>query len=240
MGSTNHIPHPAPEAEEVYRRWLQFLDDEFVRHGSPERRSEIVRDQLYQLYLGRPPAAKSTVSLTSELPGTILALSLDPTNVTLEAEYFADTDRERYSRRKPLLWFWKMFDRSPIGLNHWLGLRFRCMLARHIFDHLGTGVKIYHGVELTFGYNLSVGDGVTIRHGALLNDRGGLTVGKGAVIGSYSRIFSHSHDPADFEKVTMIPTIIGPRARIASHAIVLAGHHVAEGEAVGTFPASSL
>jgi len=56
-----------------------------------------------------------------------------------------------------------MFDRSPIGLNHWLGLRFRCMLARHIFDHLGSGVKIYHGVELTFGYNLSIGDGVTIR-----------------------------------------------------------------------------
>ena len=115
----------------------------------------------------------------------MLALSLDPANVTLEAEYFPDTDRERYARRKPLLWFWKMFDRSPIGLNHWLGLRFRCMLGRHIFDHLGTGVKIYHGVDLTFGYNLSIGDGVTIRQGALLNDRGGITIGKGAVIGSF-------------------------------------------------------
>jgi acetyltransferase-like isoleucine patch superfamily enzyme len=240
MGSTNNIPHPAPEAEEVYRRWLQFLDDEFIRHGSPERRCEIVRDQLHQLYLGRPHATKSAVSLTSELPGTILALSLDPANVTLEAEYFADTDRERYSRRKPLLWFWKMFDRSPIGLNHWLGLRFRCMLARHIFDHLGSGVKIYHGVELTFGYNLSIGDGVTIRQGALLNDRGGLKVGNGAVIGSFSRVFSHSHDPEEFEKVTLVPTVIGPRARIASHENVLAGHHVAEGEAVGTFPASGL
>ena len=167
------FPHPAPEAEELYRRWLQFLDDEFIRHSSPERRSEIVRDQLHQLYLGRPHGIKSSITLTSELPGTMLALSLDPANVTLEAEYFADTDRERYARRKPLLWFWKMFDRSPIGLNHWLGLRFRCMLGRHIFDHLGTGVKIYHGVDLTFGYNLSIGDGVTIRQGALLNDRGG-------------------------------------------------------------------
>ena len=37
------------------------------------------------------------------------------------------------------------------------------MLGRHIFDHLGAGVKIYHGVDLTFGYNLSIGDGVTIR-----------------------------------------------------------------------------
>jgi acetyltransferase-like isoleucine patch superfamily enzyme len=81
---------------------------------------------------------------------------------------------------------------------------------------------------------------VTIRQGALLNDRGGLKVGNGAVIGSFSRVFSHSHDPEEFEKVTLVPTVIGPRARIASHAIVLAGHHVAEGEAVGTFPASGL
>jgi acetyltransferase-like isoleucine patch superfamily enzyme len=240
MGSTNIVPHPAPEAEEVYRRWLQFLDDELIRHSSPERRSEIVRDQLHQLYLGRPHGGKSTISLTSELPGTILALSLDPANVTLEAEYFPDTDRERFAKRKPLLWFWKMFDRSPIGLNHWLGLRFRCMLGRHIFDHLGSGVKIYHGVDLTLGYNLSIGDGVIIRQGALLNDRGGLTVGNGAVIGSFSRIFSTSHDPEDFEKITLVPTRIAPRARIASHAIVLAGHHVAEGEAVGTFPASGM
>jgi len=240
MGSSNIVPHPAPEAEEVYRRWLQFLDDELVRHSSPERRSEIVRDQLHQLYLGRPHGTKTSVTLTSELPGTILALSLDPANVTLEAEYFPDTDRERYARRKPLLWFWKMFDRSPIGLNQWLGLRFRCMLARHIFDHLGTGVKIYHGVELTFGYNLSVDDGAVIRQGALLNDRGGISIGKGAVIGSFSRIYSQSYDPLDMEKITLVPTNIGPRARIASHAIVLAGHHVAEGEAVGTFPASGM
>jgi acetyltransferase-like isoleucine patch superfamily enzyme len=240
MGSSQNIPHPAPEAEEIYRRWLQFLDDEFISHSSPERRNEIVRDQLHQLYLGRPHGTKSSVTLTSELPGTILALSLDPANVTLEAEYFPDIDRERDARRKPLLWFWKMFDRSPIGLNHWLGLRFRCMLGRHIFDNLGAGVKIYHGVELTFGYNLSISDGVTIRQGALLNDRGGISIGKGAAIGSFSRIYSQSYDPVDMEKITLVPTNIGPNARIASHAIVLAGHHVAEGEAVGIFPASGI
>jgi hypothetical protein len=133
------VPHPTPEAEEVYRRWIQFLDDEFVRHCSPERRSEIVRDQLHQLYLGRPCGGKANVGLTSELPGRVLEYSLDPENVTLEAQHYPEIDRERYNRRKPLLWFWQMFDRSPIGLNHWLGLRFRCMLGRHIFEHLGTG-----------------------------------------------------------------------------------------------------
>ncbi len=113
MAPENHVPHPAPEAEEVYRRWLQFLDDEFIRHGSPERRAEIVRDQLYQLYLGRPHGGKLNLTLTSELPGNVVSLSLDPENVTLESEHFADADPKKFAMRKPLLWFWQMFDRSP-------------------------------------------------------------------------------------------------------------------------------
>ena len=110
-------PHPTPEAEEVYRRWIRFLDEEFLRHRSPERRSEIVRDQLSQLYLGRPSKSKLNLTLTSELPGNVLSMSLDPENVTLEAEHFPDVDPELFAVRKPLLWFWKMFDRSPIGLD---------------------------------------------------------------------------------------------------------------------------
>jgi len=156
--------------------------------------------------------------------------------VTLEAQHFADADCQLFDERKPLLWFWQMFDRSPIGLNHWLGLRFRCMLGRHIFKSMGSGVKIYHGVDLTFGYNLSIGDGVTIRQRALLNDRGGITIGKNVVIGSFARIYSHTHSPDDYDKVTLVPTTIGDGARIGSHAIILAGQKVAAGEAVGSFP----
>jgi acetyltransferase-like isoleucine patch superfamily enzyme len=33
-----------------------------------------------------------------------------------------------------------------------------------------------------------------------------------------------------------VPTVIGDGARIGSHAIVLAGQHLAAGEAVGSFP----
>jgi acetyltransferase-like isoleucine patch superfamily enzyme len=229
-------PHPSAEAEEQYRRWINFMDEEFTRHQSAERRSEIVRDQLFQLYLGRPHGGKLNLSLTSELPGNILSLSLDPENVTLEAEHFPDADPEQFARRKPLLWFWQMFDRSPIGLNHWLGIRFRCMLGRHIFARLGAGVKIHHGVDLTYGYNLSIEEGVTIRQRAMLNDRGGITIGKGAVIGSFARIYSHAHAAHNFAEVSLVPTVIGPGARIASHAIVLAGQSVAAGELVGSFP----
>jgi acetyltransferase-like isoleucine patch superfamily enzyme len=234
--SPNSVPHPTPEAEEVYRRWLQFLDDEFTRHQAPERRAEIVRDQLYQLYLGRPHGGKLNLTLTSELPGNVVSLSLDPENITLESGHFADVDREKFNERKPLLWFWQMFDRSPVGLNHWLGIRFRCMLGRHIFAHMGSGVKIYHGVDLTYGYNLSIGNGVTIRQRALLNDRGGITIGDNAVISPFARIYSHTHNQENYDQVTLIPTVIGAGAHIGSHAIVLAGQNVAPGAAVGSFP----
>ena len=240
MNNAASAPHPAPEAEEVYRRWIQFLDDEFTRHHSAQRRAEIVRDQLSQIYLGRPHGAKLNLSLTSELPGNVVTLSLDPENVTLEAQHFPDADRARLDERKPLLWFWQMFDRSPLGLNHWLGLRFRCMLGRHIFARMGTGVKIYHGVDLTYGYNLSIGDGATIRQRALLDDRGGITIGDNAVVGSFARVFSHTRSPENYDKVTLVPTVIGAGARIGSHAIVLAGRHVAPGEVVGSFPADRL
>lgn len=232
-----HLPHPTPEAEEIFRRWLQFLDDEFIRHSSPERRAEIVREQLTQLYLGRPVGGKLNITLTSELPGNVLTLSLDPMNVTMEAEHFPDVDRDRYARRKPLLWFWKMFDRSPIGMNHWLGIRFRCMLGRHIFEHVGSSVKIHNGVDITYGYNLWIGDNVVIRSHALFNDRGGIRIGNNAVIGSYARVYSHVHNQRQMEEVRLAPTVIGERARIGSHEIVLAGQNVADGATVGSFPA---
>jgi len=234
---SNNTPHPTPEAEETFRHWLRFLDEEFTRHQSAELRAEIVRDQLYQLYLGRPHGTKSNLSLTSELPGNVLNLSLDPENVTLEAQYYPEIDHEQYAKRKPLLWFWKMFDRSPIGLNHWLGLRFRSMLGRHIFARIGVGVKIFQGVDIAFGYNLSIEEGVTIRQHALLSDRGGITIGKGAIIGSFSRIYSHTHAANDYGEVTLKPTVIGTSARIASHAIVLGGQHVPSGALVGNVPA---
>jgi acetyltransferase-like isoleucine patch superfamily enzyme len=229
----HHVPQPQPEAEEVYRRWIAFLDDEFTRHQAAERRAEIVRDQLFQLYMGRPHGGKLNFTLTSELPLNVLQLSLDPGNITLEAEHFADGDPDRFARSKPLLWFWKMFDRSPIGLNHWLGIRFRCMLGHHLFAKMGKSVRIDHGVELTFGYNLSIDDHVIIRERALLDDRAAIHLGEGAVIGNYARIYTHTHDSADYDKNIFAPTVIGARARVGAHTVVLAGTHMADGAIVG-------
>jgi acetyltransferase-like isoleucine patch superfamily enzyme len=126
-----------------------------------------------------------------------------------------------------------MFDRSPIGLNHWLGIRFRCMLGRHLFAKMGKGVRIDHGVELTYGYNLSIEDGVIVRNRALLDDRAEIHLGKGAVIGNYARIYSHTHEKDDYDKVVFAATTIGERARVGAHTVVLAGTQLGQGEIVG-------
>ena len=67
----------------------------------------------------------------------------------------------------------------------------------------------------------------------LLNDRGGITIGNNAVIGSFARIFSFSHDATDYEKVRLQPTTIGAGALIGTHAIVFAGQNIAPGQSVG-------
>ena len=59
--------HPTAEAEELYRRWISYLDEEFTKHKKPALRAEIVRDNLHQLYLGRPHGGKLNFTLTSEL-----------------------------------------------------------------------------------------------------------------------------------------------------------------------------
>jgi acetyltransferase-like isoleucine patch superfamily enzyme len=224
---------PTPEAEAIYRRWLANLNDEFTRHQSPDRRAEIVRDELFQLYLGHPRGPRGNATLNSELSMYTLFESFDPRNATLEPEYYGDVDAEKYAARKPLIWFWQMFDRSPVGLNHWLGFRFRCMLGRHIFRHLGKHVKIFHNVEFTYGYNLTISDHCTIHKNVLLDDRGEIILHDGTSISDYANVYSHTHNINLQADVTNKKTELGPRARVTYHATVLAGASVGEDAMLG-------
>ncbi len=178
---------PTPEAEGLYRRWLGHLNDQFTQHQSAERRAEIVRDELYQIYLGRPQG-RMNAGLTSEMATCVLAESFDSRNVTLAAEYLIDVDLEKYGPRKPLIWFWQMFDRSPLGLNLWLGFKFRCMLGQHIFRQLGKGVKIYPGVLYTFGYNVTIEDNCTIGEGVVLDDHSEFVIGAGTHVAPGTKV----------------------------------------------------
>ena len=46
---------PVPAAEKAFLEWIDRLDHEFANRD-PEHRSDVVREELHQLYLGRPYA----------------------------------------------------------------------------------------------------------------------------------------------------------------------------------------
>jgi len=226
---------PLPAAEEAFGRWIADLDAKFADRDAT-RRSEIVRDALHELYLGAPYAP---VPLSAGIAQQVLVHSFDPRNATLEPEYYGDVDAAKYAERKPLIWFWMMFDRSPAGLNHGLGFRVRAMLARHVFKHCGKNVKIFHGVEVSYGYNLTVEDNCTIHKYVLLDDRGEIIIHEGSSVSDYANVYSHSHDLNDGMIVDNHKTEIGPRARITYHATVLSGVKVGEHGIVGSMGVAS-
>jgi acetyltransferase-like isoleucine patch superfamily enzyme len=227
------ILNPVPAAEKAFLEWIDELDREFMNRD-PEHRNDVVRNALHQLYLGRPYASASGPAAEQ-----VLAQSFDPRNATLEPEYYGDVDAAKYAERKPLIWFWMMYDRSPVGLNHWLGYRVRAMLARHIFKHCGKNVKIFHNVEFSFGYNLTVEDNCTIHKYVLLDDRGEIIIHEGCSISDYANVYSHSHDLNDGMLVENHKTEIGPRARVTYHATVLSGVTVGEHGIVGSVGVAS-
>lgn len=218
------VLNPIAPAEKTFLAWIDYLDREFINRD-PEHRSVIVRDALHQLYLGYP---YRTPDPSTPLAQQALIHSFDPRNTTLEPEYYGDVDPVKYAERKPLIWFWMMYDRSPVGLNHWLGYRMRAMLARHVFKHCGKNVKIFHGVEISFGYNLTVEDNCTIHKYVLLDDRGEIIIHEGCSISDYANVYSHAHDLNDGMIVNNQKTEIGPKARITYHATVLSGVKVGE------------
>src|SRR3954468_19352195 len=224
---------PTSEAIEVFLKCIERLDSEFA-NKDPEHRSDVVREALHEVYLGQPYATPSGALAQSALVHTF-----DPRNATLEPEYYGDVDAAKYAERKPLIWFWMMYDRSPLGLNHWLGFRMRAMLAKHVFKHIRQNVKIFHGVEISYGYNLTVEDNCTIHKYVLLDDRGEIIVHAGSSISDYANVYTHAHDLNDGMIISNHKTEIGPKARVTYHATVMSGVKVGEHGLVGAMGVAS-
>jgi acetyltransferase-like isoleucine patch superfamily enzyme len=218
-----------PEAAEAqYADWLEGIAAEL---RAPDcDRAELCRRVLTAIYY--PHLADADPATLPE-PTRVALLQMDPRNVTLEPEYYAELDRHRYDRVKPLIWLWEMFDKSPLGENVALGIRFRRMLAPHIFRRCGRNFKAFHFVKLSFGYNLEVGDDVVIHRHVLLDDRGGIRIGHRSSIADYANIYSHSHALHDGRDVETPAVIIGDDVRLTYHATVLAGVHMADDSMLG-------
>ena len=216
------------------REWLDelraLLDDP---HGDW---SLACRTALTELCYPEYVRQWETAVMDQRLPrATRLTLaSLDPRNITLEPEYYADCDQERFQRVKPLLWLWYSFDRTVAGgQNVWLGVELRRLLAPRIFRRCGENFKAFQHVEFSFGYNLEVGDNVVVHRNVLLDDRGGIVLGNNVSVSDYANIYSHTHSIVDQKDVTNAVTRIDDGVRITYHATVLAGVHVHEQGMVG-------
>lgn len=219
--------------EPLKRAFLDEIEDSL---DSSADRNEICRKVLCSLLYPEYADAWETAVEDASLPSAtrLALLSLDPRNITLEPEYYAECDPVAFARTKPLLWLWYSFDRTQLGgQNVDLGIRFRRLLAPRIFKRCGENFKAFQYVEFSFGYNMEVGDNVVAHRHVLLDDRGGIVLGDRVSISDYANIYSHTHSIVDQRDVTDAVTRIDDDVRITYHATVLAGVHVGENGMVG-------
>lgn len=218
-------PRPLPaEAGSTYTAFLENLDSQLSDPATD--RDALCRDLLSQFLYGRP-----YFELLESVP--VVALPLDPRNVTLEAEYYAATDPEKFGRVKPLLWLWKNFDLSPAGQSVEFGVALRRVLARHVFGRVGRNFKCFQNVEFSVGYNLEVGDDVVIHRYAFVDDIGGVTLHDGVSLSDFVNVYSHTHAALEPGDVTLRHTTIGRGVRVTYHATVLAGTILSDDSMVG-------
>lgn len=222
--------------EEITRLGDAFLADlDAGLERDPAAWPDVVRETLFALgYPGQGSWAERAADTELPAASRLALLVLDPRNVTLEPEYYAEVDADRFARIKPLLWLWYSFDRLPIGGQHVaLGVEFRRLLAPRIFGRVGANFKCFQHVEFSFGYNLDVGDDVVVHRHVLLDDRGGISLGDRVSIADYANIYSHTHSIVDQKDVTSLRTILEDDVRITYHATVLAGVRVGRNGMVG-------
>jgi len=218
---------PAAPLAGLADAWLERLAGELADPAAD--RAAICRRTLAELVFPEYAANLDTALADERVPlGTRVALAaLDPRNVTLEPEYYADCDQERFQRVKPLLWLWYSFDRTAVGgQNVDLGVRLRRLLAGHVFKRVGRNFKCFQHVEFSYGYNLEVGDDVVVHRHVLLDDRGGIVLGNGVSISDYANVYSHTHSIVEQKDVTNATTVLEDGVRITYHATVLAGVRV--------------
>ena len=216
------IPNDAQDA------FTSFLADLGSKLENPQtNRNELCRELLAQFLY-----ASSYAEVLLKAP--IAALNLDPSNVTLEAEYYTVVDLVKFAKVKPLLWLWYNFDLSPAAQSVEFGVRFRRVLAKHIFKRVGENFKAFLGAQFSVGYNLEVGNNVTLHRNVLVDDIGGVTLHDRASLSDFVNVYSHTHSPLETPDVTLKHTTIGAGVRVTYHATVLAGTTLSDDSMIGT------
>lgn len=230
MGMTKrHVGLP-DDAEAGVQEFIASVDE---RLASEEDTCQVVREVLVDLF-GDRDAYERWQDGGSVSPAERVRLqSYDPCNATLESEYYAEKDEESFKQSKYLQWLWRQFDATPLADNIEFALRFREMLAQHLFADVGDNLRLFKGITFTYGHNIELGDNVVIHDDVHLDDRGTLTIGDRVSIADSVHVYSHDHDVVNQTEVTNYHTIIEDDARLTYDSMVRAGCKVGENALVG-------
>lgn len=220
------------DVQKIYDNFLSDLESRISK--KKENPSAVCRDALVHLYLGQKYSYDEIVNDKNQsLYIKTLLFNFNPDNITLEPEYYDNIDVSKFAKVKPYIWLWMMFDRSPAGRNCHIGFPLRRLLASKIFKKCGRNLKVFHDVEFSFGYNISVGDDVVIHRKVLIDDRGEVIIGNGVSLSDYVNVYSHSHSILDQGNVSVGKTVIEDGVRLTYHSTVLSGVTVGKESMVG-------
>ncbi|MFC6961678.1 acyltransferase [Halocatena marina] len=223
-----HVSLPTG-AESGLRAFISEVDE---RLSGPEETCDVVEDVLIDLYGDRQAYERWQSGESVSAATRVRLQGYDPCNSTLESEYYAEKDEEKFERSKHLQWLWRQFDATPMADNIEFALRFRQMLANHLFEDAGDNLRIFKGVTFSYGHNISVGDSTVIHDDVHLDDRGKLTIGDRVSISDDAHIYSHDHDVTDQTDVTNFHTIIEDDARVTYDSMIRAGVKIGENSIV--------
>jgi len=210
-----------------------FVDEVDRRLASDEDTCKVVRDVLVDLHGDREAFERWQAGGDVSPAERVRLQGYDPCNSTLESEYYAEKDEDRFQESKYLQWLWRQFDATPMADNIEFALRFRQMLADHLFEEAGDDLRIFKGVTFSYGHNIEMGDNTVVHDDVHLDDRGTLTIGDRVSISDGVHVYSHDHDVVDQTEVRNYHTIIEDDARVTYDAMVSAGCKVGRNALVG-------
>ena len=224
-----HVSLPA-EAEEGVTAFIERVDE---RLSGEEDTCEVVRDTLVDLFGDRDAYERWQAGDEVTPAERVRLQGYDPCNATLESEYYAEKDEEAFTRSKHLQWLWRQFDATPMADNIAFALRFRGMLANHLFAEAGDDLRLFKGITFTYGHNIEMGDNVVVHDDVHLDDRGRLTIGDRVSISDAAHVFSHDHDIVDQTAIENYHTVIDDDARVTYDTMVRAGMRIGRNSVVG-------
>ena len=223
----SHVSLP-PGGEEGIHAFIEEVD---ARLASDEDTCDVVEDVLVDLFGDREAYDRWQSGADVSPAERVRLQGYDPCNVTLESEYYAEVDlmdEGRFEETKYLQWLWRQFDDTPMADNVEFALRFRQMLADHLFAACGENCRFFKGITFTFGHNISVGDNVVVHDDVHLDDRGRLTIGDRVSVADDAHVYSHDHDVVDQTEVTNYHTVLADDVRLTYDTMVRAGVRLGE------------